>query len=53
VWEYVVGGVIATGGTAFALFNAWVSERDDRVRKAEERTTRLEADHHHEPSAAA
>lgn len=36
MWEYVVGGVIATGGTAFAFFNAWVSELDDRRREADE-----------------
>jgi len=36
MWEYVVGGVIGVGGTAFALFNAWVSEQDDRRREADE-----------------
>ena len=36
MWEYVVGGVIAAGGTAFAFFNAWVSVQDDRRREADE-----------------
>jgi hypothetical protein len=36
MWEYVVGGVIGTAGTAFAFFNGWVSVRDDRQREADE-----------------
>lgn len=36
MWEYVVGGVIGVGGTAFALFNAWASAQDDRRREADE-----------------
>jgi hypothetical protein len=36
MWEYVVGGAIAVGGTAFALFNAWASVQDDRRHEADE-----------------
>lgn len=39
MWEFVVGGVIAVGGTAFAVLNGWASAQDDRRREADEHAT--------------
>jgi len=51
MWEYVVGGVIGIGGTAFAFFNAWVTERDEHQREADAEADRAERRRLERPAA--
>ena len=39
-YEYLVGGVIAVAGTAFAFFNAYMAAADDRALEHEEHERR-------------